>query len=110
MIYIKEDIPQKISGVTSLFIKFDFNQEIIDILKSCDKYIFHKKLLCWELPITSLSYLLDNLTYIDDINLEILPKEENKEYFYPKLIYQYKTKPFEHQLEGIEFGLNKNSW
>lgn len=40
MIYIKEDHPLKLSGTTSLFISFKFNQEAIDIIKGADKYSY----------------------------------------------------------------------
>lgn len=35
MIYIREDIAKKVPGVTSLFLEFDYNQDIIDIIKKC---------------------------------------------------------------------------
>ena len=43
MIRIAEGEPTKLSGTSSLYISFPFNQKIIDIIKSTDKYIFHKK-------------------------------------------------------------------
>lgn len=43
MIYIREDLPQKLSGITTLHIKFDFNQEVINIIKQCNKYNYDKK-------------------------------------------------------------------
>ena len=71
MIRIREASPTKLSGLTSLYVSFDFNPEIVPIIKSCEKYIYDKKTYTWELPLTSLAYLLDNLTYIDDITLTL---------------------------------------
>lgn len=76
MIYIEEKLPLKVSGTTSLFLTFDYNEEIINAIKSCGNVVFHKKLKCWESPISNLSFLLDNLTYFDDITLQL--KEEEK--------------------------------
>jgi SWI/SNF-related matrix-associated actin-dependent regulator 1 of chromatin subfamily A len=59
-------------------------------------------------PITSLSYLLDNLVYFDDIKLNIKEEGETKEKIKP--ILEYKTKPFPYQLEGITYGLNNDKW
>lgn len=108
MIKIREDNCQKLSGITSLFLSFKFNSEIINVIKSYDKYVFDKKTYEWELPVNALSYLLDNLTYIDDIELQLYKEDSNKIYYVPTL--EYKTKPFQHQLEGIEFGLNHYNW
>ena len=108
MINIVENKPSKLSGVTSLYVSFSYNPEIINIIKSCDKYVYDKKTYTWELPITTLTYLLDNLTYIDDITLKLYKEDSNTEHYYPKLLY--KTKPFKHQLDGIEFGLNHDNW
>ena len=103
-IKIEERKCEKLSGITSLFLSFKFNQEIINIIKTYDKYVYDKKTYTWELPVNALSYLLDNLTYIDDIELKLYQEDKNKVYFYPKL--KYKTPPFKHQLEGIEYFLN----
>ena len=105
MITIEENDPIKLSGTSSLILKFSYNSGIIDIIKSCDKYIYHPQYKFWELPCNTLAYLLDELTYYDDITL-ILKKDKPKKLFYPKLTDKYKTKPFKHQLEGIEWGLN----
>ena len=101
MITITEKLPVKLSGTSSLFINFPFNTEIIEIIKQTDKYIYNKEDHSWELPINSLAFLLDELTYYDDITLTLM-KDEDEVHFYPKLVDKYKTKPFKHQMEGIE--------
>jgi hypothetical protein len=109
MITIREDSCKKLPGITSLFISFSFNQEIINLLKNCDAYIFDKKTLEWEVPINSLSYVLDNLVYYDDITLNLLKdKETETNVIKPSL--SYKLKPFDYQMEGITYGLNKDRW
>ena len=106
MIKIKEDKCVKLSGITSLFVSFSFNKDIINIIKSYDKYVYDKKTYTWEVPVNALSYLLDNLTYIDDIELKLYKEEENKIHYYPKLVDTYSFPPFKYQLEGIEYFLN----
>ena len=108
MIKIEERECEKLSGITSLFLSFPFNQEAINIIKSYDKYVYDKKTYTWEVPVNALSYLLDNLTYIDDITLKLMKDDSSKIHYVPKLTY--KTKPFQHQLEGIEYGLNNDNW
>ena len=108
MIYIDERKPCKLSGLSSLFISFKYNPEIVSAIKSSDKYIFDKKTFQWEVPLTSLAYLLDTLTYLDDITLRLLQEGEQKELLYPKLKHKYP--PFEHQVEGITYGLQHDNW
>ena len=108
MIYITESQPKKLSGLSSLFISFKYNADIVAAIKSSDKYIFDKKTFEWEVPLTSLAYLLDTLTYLDDITLKLLRDEGEKELLYPKLEHEYP--PFEHQVEGITYGLQHDNW
>ena len=81
MITIEENDPIKLSGTSSLILKFSYNSGIIDIIKSCDKYIYHPQYKFWELPCNTLAYLLDELTYYDDITL-ILKKDKPKKLFW----------------------------
>ena len=108
MILIREGKCQKLSGITSLFLSFPFNKEVINTIKSYDKYVYDKNTYTWELPVNALAYLLDNLTYLDDITLQLMQEDKDAVHYIPKL--EYKTKPFKHQLEGIEFGLNHDKW
>ena len=78
MINIIEAEPTKLSGITSLYISFDYNPEIVATIKLCDKYIYNNKNYTWEVPVTSLAFLLDELTYLDDITLKLKVEEENK--------------------------------
>lgn len=108
MIYIEEKPCRKLSGFSSLFISFKFNKDIIPVLKQTDKYIYNEENRDWEIPITSLAYLLDNLTYIDDITLKLYSEENETETLIPK--GKYKTKPFQHQLDAISYGLKHKNW
>lgn len=108
MIYIFEDKANKLSGNTSLFLSFSFNEDVINVVKSSGPARYGKTTRLWEVPITSLAYLLDNLVYYDDITFTAIPEEEHKELSLPKL--EYKTKPFPYQLEGITYGLNHDKW
>ena len=44
MIKIEEKPCVKLSGITSLFLSFPFDQRIVNIVKSTDKYVYDKKL------------------------------------------------------------------
>lgn len=110
MILIKEAKHNKLSGLKSLFLSFNFNQDIINILKTCELYNFDKSTCEWELPISSLAYLLDNLTFIDDIKLELDCEESNQEVLHMNSTTKHKTKLFPHQVEAVEYGLSHDKW
>lgn len=108
MINITEKRTSKVPGITSLFISFNYSQDIINIIKSFPCKNYSKKTNLWELPVTYLSELLDKLCVYDDIDLKLydFTIEEDKRYKLSK----YKTRPYEYQLEGIQYGLNHNKW
>lgn len=110
MIKIREDRKRGLSGLTSLFISFDYDKNLINVVKSCGTYSFDKNTKEWEVPVSSLSYILDNLTFFDDIELKLMPEANDKDVIKPKLVDEYRTKPFDYQLEGIEFGLNNDKF
>ena len=103
MIYIFEDKNQKISGNTSLYVTFAYNQEIINVIKEEDLYYYHKKTNLWEVPITSLAKLLDRLVYFDDVSLIV--NEDEDEINDVEIHTQFKTTPRDYQLDGIKYCL-----
>ena len=62
------------------------------------------------MPINSLANLIDIFNKIDDVQINLLSdkKEEYAEHQLHSNIY--KTKPFKHQEDAIQFGLNHNRW
>ena len=106
---IQQRVNKKIPGGTSLFISFSFNQKIIDIIKETKYYFYDKKTREWEVPLTSLSQIIDNTCSIEDIELDLL-EEDTKPERDLVLLDKYPTPPFEHQIDGIRFGLNSDKW
>ena len=103
--------PIKISGLTSLGVSFSFNQDILNVIKSFSPVYYHKKINMWELPTIFLPDLLDKLTFYDDIDLTLADKNEIQqisEFTKPlseEEISKFKIKPFQHQVEGINYML-----
>ena len=121
MIKIYEISPtKKISGLSSLLISFDFNQFVVDAIKTLPTAHYHKKDKVWEVPVCYLGRILDNLTFLDEIHLKLLDTPDSGEFHFNKNFnleplteiekVSFKMKPFEHQLEAINFGLDKEKW
>ena len=112
--------PQKMSGLSSICVTFDFNQYIVDALKTIPTYYYHKKDNVWEFPICYLGRLLDSLTFLDEIQLRLLDTPESGEFRFGKQYnleplseiekVSFKMKPFDHQLEAINYGLVQEKW
>ena len=109
MIHIEEKQTHKLPGKTSLFVNFTYNPLIVEIVKQCTVANYDKNTTTWEVPLTSLSFLLDRLSQIDDVEIVLLEEENKRQHeIYP--LSNYKTKPYQYQIDGIEFGLNEDRW
>lgn len=107
MIKIEERPAKKIPGTTNLFVSFDYNIDTLQILRELPNRYYNKDTKEWEVPLNKLEYLVQR---IDD-NFEILPYEEQESLMqYIPDEYKFKTSPFPHQVEGVQFGLNRDTW
>ena len=95
-------------GLSSLFISFNMNMQIVEILRKVDCKFYDKDTQEWEVPITYLAQLIDQFYVIDDIDLVLLEDKKSKFISYP--LKKFKTNPYPYQRDGIEFGLNNAKW
>lgn len=105
MIKLEEKQTKKLPGKTSIFVEFEYKAELVDVMHQVPNAIFHKKDKVWETPLTELSRLITFLHNYDDIDLIMLkdkPKQKDKVYS----LLDYKTTPYDYQIEGVQFGLN----
>ena len=109
MITIREISPAlKASGLSSFLVSFNYNQQVIQAIKTIPVHIYHKKLQIWQIPAIYIAQCLDTLTKLDDITLS-LRNQENQD-FQPLTkdeISEFKIKPYQHQITAINFMLQK---
>ena len=110
MINIIEKKSNKSPGITSLNITFKYDENILNVIKSCDGAVYHKKDKMWEVPCSELSKVIDGANGFDDIQLDLLKDKSKKEIEVKLNTKNFKTKPFPYQLEGIKYGLTHNKW
>ena len=101
----------KVNGETALFISFPFNTTILNAVRNLPERWWHQDIKQWETPFNSLDKLISKL---QNFEIEInIPEEVNisktKETEVPK-DFQFKTKPFQHQIEGFKYGLQYDKW
>ena len=106
MVTIKINKSNKCNGDYSLFISFPYDQFIVNIMRGLSIRYWHPDSKEWETPLKNLDDIkrsLNNykLNIIDSNN--ILSKSDDIQYIPSD--YQFKTKPFKHQIEGLEYGL-----
>lgn len=112
MIYINEISPPiKLPGLSSLTIKFEYRQNIVDVVKQLPNALWHKKDLLWEVPVTCLARAIDLLVEYDEISLSVLdsiPSSVPRQA--PAELGPYITTPYQYQLEGIKYGMTHDKF
>lgn len=110
MVKIQEIKPIKLSGLSSFLVSFSYSDILVNICKSIGTGIYHKKLTAWEFPAYSLSKLLDEFCLADTISLTLLPENEaisDQPPLTETEISRFKIRPFDHQIDGINFLLRQ---
>jgi len=106
MIRVEERRKRNLGGITSLFVYGDLDDDAMKTLGAFGTYAYDKKTGEVEMPITALSYVLDNMTCFDDVSLSVMDEPSESANNFDPDASSYKTKPFDYQLEGISFGLS----
>lgn len=111
MIRIEIKRAEKVQGIKALFITFNYNAKIVNILRQFMVRWWHPNTKEWELKYEYLDKVKELLEPIDKITIvnsyeDKFKTDLNKEeYNYIPKDYKFKIKPFKHQIEGIEYGL-----
>lgn len=95
----------------SVYITFDYDQRIVDTVKSLPQRFYNADKKEWEAPLPALKTVVDNLPMFDfDITGPYINLTEEKPVAEIPTNFNFKTKPFKHQIEGFEYGLANNRW
>ena len=93
----------------AMFVSFPYDNKILETVKSVSERYYNPDTKEWELPIKKLSYLTETLSNFDfEIKGHYVDLSEKKVSI-PNG-FEFKTKPFEHQIDGFMFGLNNDRW
>ena len=110
MIYIEEKKSNIFPGGEALNISFKYSPEIVEAIKSVGDAVFDSKSKTWGVPIIYLAKTIDTMSKFDDIKLTLLKEKEEEKTFVRYPLSDYKTKPYQYQVDGIEYGLNNDCW
>ena len=86
----------------NIYLKSEYNQEIVSFMRSRPKRFWDRDKRIWIIPETDLDQLLKLVSQYEYTINYVKSKVEDSNI--PKW-YEFKTKPFQHQIEGVEYGL-----
>ena len=115
MIRIHIGEPEKLSNnilvKKSAFVSFDYNPEIVSFIKQMGTRVYNPDNHTWEMPINNIISLCNKFEN-EEIKIDGIYEDLHKQEFeidIPK-DFKFKTKPFNHQIDGVRFGLNKKKF
>lgn len=108
MITINIRKSNRANGDFSMFVSFPYDTRIIDIVREMPTRYWDPDSKEWEIPALKLKEFTSK---ISDFEYELSGEEllEVKEIEKPK-DFEFKTKPFKHQIVGFNYGLNHQNW
>ena len=116
MIKLKFDFSQKLNYKQSLYIKGDYNPNILEVIHSFQTRYYHRNSRLWECKVDYFPIILDKLRFEDIQICGEIPSKFNKyltlldTYDKPDSKYMSKTEPFEHQLQSYKYALTHNKF
>lgn len=109
MITVEVKKANRCNGNWSLFASFPYRTDIVEAIREFPTKFWNKDSKQWELPLDKLGELVEKLPREQfDIfgHYESLLKEDVA----VPSNFNFKTKPFEHQVAGFQYGLNNDRW
>ncbi len=95
----------------SVYITFDYDQMIVNTVKALPQRFYNADKKEWEAPLTSLPTILSKLPQFDfDITGQYVELDAPKKEAKVPVNFKFKTTPFQHQIDGFNYGLQSNSW
>lgn len=109
MININIANSKKCNGEYSLFISFDYNQKVVDTIREFPSRYWDRETKTWEVPFVKLGEFVNKLPEYDfDITGQYVVLEKPKAQM--PAGFNFKTTPFQHQIDGFNYGLNNDRW
>lgn len=115
MITIELNKANRCNGEYSLYLKFNYNPDIVNKIRDLPIRYWHPEFKEWEIPFKYFSklkdifknYQLNVLNYNEIKKLQVL---NQKQCNYIPDNYKFKINAFKHQIEGINFGLKNDKF
>ena len=111
MITIEIKESSKLKDEYSAFVSFDYSSTIVSVLRSLPFKVYNPETTTWEIPVNKVETIIKQL---QDFDISLIGKlsllnNEQEKIELPEG-FEFKTKPYSHQLEGVEYGLKYDRW
>lgn len=93
----------------SAFVSFDYDAELVSTVKELGTRVYLPDEKCWEIPESAVPMLMQKLKKYDVTLTGIMHHEERMKINLPAG-FTFTTKPYQHQLEGVMYGLENESF
>lgn len=95
----------------SAFVKFDFDNNILNFIRELPKREYDVKSKEWEIPVKCIRDIIKTFGNVQKIRLygTLINLNKPKQIEYPKG-FEFKTEPYAHQIDGCEYALNHTNW
>ena len=111
MIDIKIAKSNKCNGDYSIFLSFPYDTALVELIRSQSERYWDKNNKTWEVPAKKLRELLQCFTkHRVNITGDFSAFEEKQKVVNVPKEFQFKTKPYDHQIDGLNFGLAHDRW
>ena len=98
------------NGDYSLYVTFDFDMRIVEVIRSFSTKFWNAEDKIWELPINKLTELTTKIDWCEfDITADEYVTLEKSEVKVPDN-FSFKTTPYDHQIVGFNYGLQNDRW
>ena len=98
----------KVSGEWGMFLSFPYDEQLLGVIRALPSRYWHGETKEWEVPLNKLTELVDNMSnYEVQLTGELNALMEKK---VPDIKFDFKTQPFDHQIEGFNYGLTHEKW
>lgn len=110
-INIKQPVKLKPTSLSKLsaFVSFNYDSDLVSIVKSLGTRVYLPDSRCWEIPESSVPMLLNRLSSYDVRLTGVMEHDTKKKIDLPEG-FTFKTKPYDHQVEGVMYGLENSSF
>ena len=111
MITIDVRPSKQCNGKYSMFVSFPYNDKIVSVIREQPTRYWNKDKKEWELPTKRFKTLINELTGYDfTLTGDITKLAEEKITLPDDISFNFKTNPFDHQIEGFKFGCSHDAW
>lgn len=113
MVTIRISDPVKLKPTSlsklSAFVSFDYDSNLVSIVKELGTRVYLPDYKSWEIPDSAVPTLLNKLNDYDVTLTGIMHHEERMKIDLPAG-FTFTTKPYQHQIEGVMYGLENDSF